>query len=299
MATASQAINNLTVNIGSAGSVALGSNIIVGGTLTLAQGNINIGSYNLTIPVTGSLQGGSLTSYVITPDTGSLIMTVLNAGAASTFQVGTLVNYAPVTVTNNSTLTGAFSVSAHPGVFANGTIGTDVSLTQPVVNTSWEVSSSLVTGINVNLQMLWSTTMQVNAFNNTQAYISHYTGGTWNTSAFAAATAHSGGTYSLALNGVTSFSPFAVFDRNTSTAIQDVNANAAFAVYPNPANNLLQISVLETGSPQSLKVFDMLGNQIISQPVENAVTSLDISNFASGVYFVSLNNHLTKKFIKE
>jgi type IX secretion system substrate protein len=299
LATAAQTINNLTINIGSTGNVALGSNLIVGGTLTLAQGNINIGSYDLTIPSTGSLQGGSLTSYVITPDTGSLIMTVVNAGATGAFQVGTLANYAPVSVTNNSTLTGAFSVIAHPGVFAQGTIGTDISLTQPVVNTSWEVSSSLVTGVNVNLQMLWNTSMQVNAFDNTQAYISHYTGGAWNTSALAAATAHAGGTYSLSLSGVTSFSPFAVFDRNTATAIEEVKANTTFTVYPNPANNVLQISVIETGNPQSFKVFDMLGNQLVSQPIENAVTLLDISHFSSGVYFVSLNNATTTRFIKE
>ena len=299
LATTAQTLNNLTVNIGSTGVVALGSNVIVGGTLTLAQGNINIGSHNLTIPATGSLQGGSSTSYVITPDTGSLIMTVVNSGAAATYQVGTLANYAPVTVTNNSTLTGTFNVIAHPGVFANGTVGADLSLTQPVVNTSWEVSSSLITGVNVNLQMLWNTAMQVNAFDNTQAYISHYTSGAWNTSALAAATAHAGGTYSLSLSGVTSFSPFAVFDRNTATAIKNVTANATFSIYPNPANNQLQISVLETGTTQSIKVYDMLGNQILSLPVENALTTLDISNFASGVYFVSLNNNTTKKFIKE
>jgi hypothetical protein len=299
-ATVAQTINNLTVNIGSSGSIALGSPATIGGTLTLAQGNINIGSYDLTIPSTGTVTGGSSASYIITSDTGSLIMTVANAGATATYQVGTLANYAPVTVTNNSTLAGSFSVIAHPGVFAQGTTGTDLSLTQPVVNTSWEVSSSLSTGVNVGLQMLWSTAMQVNAFDNTQAYISHYTGGAWNTSAITAATAHAGGTYSLALTGVTSFSPFAVLGKNTNTtAIRDIKAEIAFTIYPNPANNLLQISIPASGTPQTLKVFDMLGNQMISQPVETAVTSLDISKFASGVYLVSVDNTSTKKFIKE
>ena len=298
--TLGQTINNLTINIGTSGSVALGSAATIGGTLTLAQGNINIGSYNLTIPVTGTLTGGSSTSYVVTSDTGSLIMTVANAGAAATYQVGTMANYAPVTVTNNSTLAGNFSVIAHPGAFAQGITGTDLSLTQPVVNTSWEVSSSLVTGANVDLQMLWSTAMQVNAFDNTQAYVSHYTGGAWNTSAITAATAHAGGTYSLSLTGVTSFSPFAVFGKNTNTtAIHDIKSEIAFTIYPNPANNLLQVSIPLTSGVQTFKVFDILGNQIISQPVENAVTSLDISKYASGIYFISVDNTSTKKFIKE
>ena len=279
--------------------MALGSNVTVGGTLTLAQGNVNIGSYSLTIPVTGSLTGGSSASYVVTSDTGSLIMTVANAGGAATYQVGTLANFAPVTVTNNSTLTGAFSVVAMSGVFAHGTAGTDLALTQPLVNTSWEVSSSLATGVNVDLQMLWSSAMQVNAFDNAQAYISHYTGGAWNTSALTAATSHAGGTYSLTLTGVTSFSPFAVFDKNTATAIQNIKSEIAFSIYPNPAGKLLQITVPSTGNLETVKVYDMLGNQLLAQPLENLTTSFDIGNLAAGMYFVSINNGSTKKFIKE
>ena len=141
--------------------------------------------------------------------------------------------------------------------------------------------------------------MQVNAFDNTQAYISHYTSGAWNTSALTAATGHAGGTFSLSLTGVTSFSPFAVFDKNTATAIQDIKSEIAFSIYPNPAKNILQLSVPLTGTPQTLKVFDMLGNQLISQPIENQVTSLDISKLSSGIYLVSLNDNSTKKFIKE
>ena len=148
--------------------------------------------------------------------------------------------------------------------------------------------------------MTWNTAMQVNAFDNTQAYVSHFTGGAWNTSAITAATANAGGTYSLALTGVTSFSPFGVFGKNTNTtAIRDIKSEIAFTIYPNPANNLLQVSIPSTGTSQTLKVFDILGNQIISQPVENAVTSLDISKYASGVYFVSVDNTSAKKFIKE
>ena len=278
--TAGQLIHNLTVNIGGSGTVALGSNATVGGMLTLAQGNIVLGNNSLTIPVAGVVQGGSAASYVVTNDAGSLIMTVANAGAAAMYQVGTLANYAPVNLTNNSTLAGIFNVIAHPGVFANGTIGTDLSLAQSVVNTSWDVTSSLVTGANVNLEMFWNTAMQVNGFDNTQAFVSHYTSGAWNTNTLAAATAHAGGTYSLALNGVTSFSPFAVFDKNTVTSISDVKADATFSIYPNPASDMLTVTTLEVNNNSTLK------------------TTVDISAIAPGVYLASINNVATKRFIK-
>jgi hypothetical protein len=269
----------------------------------LAQGNINLGNYSLTIPATGAVQGGSAASYVITnalaTDTGSLIMTVANAGATAMYQVGTLANYAPVNVTNNSTLSGVFNVIAHPGIFANGTTGTNLALAQSAVNTSWEVSSSLVSGANVNLEMFWNTAMQVNGFNNLMAYVSHYTNGAWNTNTLAVATAHAGGTYSLALNGVTTFSPFAVFDSRTFTSVSTVKADAAFHIYPNPAADFITVSVQEPASYNTLRIFDALGNEIISQTITNITTSFDVSNFAPGIYFASVNNVETKRFIKK
>ncbi len=281
--------------------LSLGSNATVGGTLTLAQGNISVGNYDLTIPVTGTVQGGSSASYVITnavaADTGSLLMTVATTAAAM-YQIGTIANYAPVNITNNAVLSGVFGVMAHPGVFASGTTGANLANTTSVVNTSWDVTSSLATGNNVNLEMFWNTGMQVNGFDNTQAYISHYTSGAWNTSAPTAATAVSGG-FSLALTGVTSFSPFAVFDKNTTTAIQFVKPAVSFSIYPNPAANQINITVVGTDNFSVLKIYDAIGNEISSQRVVNALAVIDISNLTSGVYFASLNGIITKKFIKE
>ena len=299
--TGSQVINNLTANIGGSGMVSLGSNATIGGTLTLAQGNISIGNYNLTIPATGTVQGGSAASYVITnaltADTGSLIMTIATATSAM-YQVGTLANYAPVNITNNAALSGVFGAMAHPGVFASGTTGANLANTTSVVNTSWDITSSLATGNNVNLEMFWNTAMQANGFDNTQAYVSHYTNGAWNTSALTAATAVSGG-FSLALTGVTSFSPFAVFDKNTTTAIQYVKPAASFSIYPNPAADQINVTVLGADNFSVLKIYDAIGNEILSQRVVNALAVIDISNLTSGVYFASLNGGMTKKFIKE
>jgi hypothetical protein len=296
-----QTVNDLTVNIGSAGTVALGSAMTVAGTMTLAQGTINIGKYDLTIPVTGTLTGGSSASYVATSDTGSLIMTIAAVGANAQYQVGTVANYAPVTVTNNSALAGSFNVTAHDGVFSNGFVGGNLSTAGSVVNTSWDVSSSIVTGANVDLEMFWNTSMQVNGFDNTQAYLAHYTGGAWTTHALAAAAAHAGGTFSMTLTGVTSFSPFAVFDRNTSTAITDVAAADMLQVYPNPASDKMMVQTGTVSEKTNIEISDISG-QIVGRYIlaagNNAISVADLS---AGSYFIKVSNsqiNAVKKFAK-
>lgn len=296
-----QTVKNLTINIGSSGSVALGSPVTVGGVLTLAQGTVSVGNYDLTIPATGSVTGGSAASYVVTTDTGSLIMTVANAGANAMYQVGTVANYAPVTVINNSTLAGSFNVTAHQGVFASGFAGPDLSAVQSVVNTSWDVSSSLVTGALVDLEMYWNTAMQVNAFDNTQAFVAHYTGGAWTTHALAAATAHGGGTFSMTLTGVTSFSPFAVFDRNTTTAITDVAAADMMQVYPNPASDRMTIQTGTASEKTNVEISNISGQIVGRYILAAGNNTISVADLSTGSYFIKVSNsqmNAVKKFAK-
>ena len=298
--TLTQSINNLTVNLGSTGYVALGSALTVGGTLTLAQGNINIGKNDLTIAATGSLVGGSSASYVITSDTGSLIMTVANLGATGMYQVGTVTDYAPVTVTNNSTLAGSFNVAARQGVLAQGTTGYNLATHQSAVNTSWEVSSSIVTGALVNLEMFWTTAMQVNAFDNTQAFVSHYTAGAWNTHALAAATTHGAGSFSMALTGVTSFSPFAIFDRSTSTGITSITSSDVLQIYPNPTTDKLTIQTSATDK-SNVEISDLSGKVIGQYSISGTDNTINVSDLSTGSYFIKVSNNQSntvKKFVK-
>ncbi len=284
-------LNNLTIDISSSGSASLNSSLGVGGMLSLTNGTLNIGSDTLTVSGSGSVQGGSSASYVIATDVGRLAMSVANAGGSAMFQIGTTANYAPVMITNNSSASGSFYANAHAGVFAGGTTGADISATQSVVNTSWDVESSIASGANVNLQMYWNTNMQVNGFDNTQAYISHYTNGAWNTSALAAATAQGGGTFSLALDGVTSFSPFAVFDKNTSTGIKNVADDDALNLYPNPARDVVYLSSLDPNSGYSIDVYNMNGQLMFEKEANN--NALDISSLASGLYNIVVDQQGT------
>jgi hypothetical protein len=294
-----QHINNLTINIGSSGGIYLASQLTVSGTLSLLNGMLGIGNNDLVISDSGAIQGGGSASYISTNGSGSLIMPVAGAGASGMFQVGTQANYAPVLVTNNAALAANFGVSAHEGVLANGTSGVDISAFQSVVNTSWEVSSSTTAGANVDLEMFWNQGMQVNGFDNTEAYISHYINGAWNKSQPTAATTAADDYFSLALTGVTSFGQFAVFDRNTTTDIKNINAMNLFTIYPNPAADYINISVAGFDKLPQLEISDALGNEVFMQPIENRVTSININYLPAGVYFVTLNNEITQQFIKK
>lgn len=74
----------------------------------------------------------------------------------------------------------------------------------------------------------------------------------------------------------------------------------AIAIYPNPANNVLNYKVSGDVSVTSVSVMDVTG-KVISTPYNLNQNTIDVSNIQSGVYFVrftSDNKTVTKKFIK-
>ncbi|WP_299278635.1 T9SS type A sorting domain-containing protein [uncultured Psychroserpens sp.] len=89
-----------------------------------------------------------------------------------------------------------------------------------------------------------------------------------------------------------------VFDATLSVAEFELES---FKVYPNPAKNNVTLS-WDKNEPVSVRIYDALGklmyftkNKNISEP-----TSIDVSNYASGLYFVKVNNangFVTKKLV--
>jgi hypothetical protein len=71
--------------------------------------------------------------------------------------------------------------------------------------------------------------------------------------------------------------------------------NEQLNVYPNPAQNSLQVTV-NTGYIVQCILYDMLGNEVISTKVEE----IDVSNLQNGVYFLQVKideGIITKKII--
>jgi hypothetical protein len=276
--------HNLTVNLGNSGSTAkIGSDIVLQGTLNLQSGKLDIGMNDLKIDagMGGMLSGGSSSSYVVTGTGGTLTM-ALAASGTNNYHIGTSSNYAPaILIGNSGSVNGDVSVGVNPTVMSEGNTGVNLSSDQPVVDATWFVSSTVSGTLDINMEYMWSTNMEINAFNRASAYVSHYTNGNWDVTATAAATAASNGMFSLTRNNVTSLSPFAVVGGNAiTTSVNNVAANTAITVYPNPTAKVLNIKA--NGNPTHAQVYDYSGRLVLSVPVIN--NSVIVDQLPAGLY---------------
>lgn len=72
-----------------------------------------------------------------------------------------------------------------------------------------------------------------------------------------------------------------------------------FSIYPNPVNNVLNVTMKNEININSVSITDLNGRVILLSNSSN--TSIDVSNLSSGVYFVSIETNEgkgTSKFVK-
>lgn len=292
----SNTVNNLTVNLGNnTSSVTLDGNLNVGGTLSLQSGMLNVGANNLMLSSGATISSGSANSYVVTGIGGMLTMTLISGGS-NTYHVGTVTNYAPVTITaSNSSPTSNVSVSVNSGVKINGTSGADLTI-DPIVNTTWYVASSATSNINLSMQVLWSTGMEVNSFDRTKAYISHYTNGGWDATTSASAGTTINGMYSLSRTNITSTGPFAVMNKFPSSIANVENASAV-SVYPNPVTDMLHI---KGANVNNVNIYDVTGHLVKSAVVTN--NTISVNDLPAGYYNIRFSGNglnTVQHFVKQ
>ncbi|NOY50299.1 MAG: T9SS type A sorting domain-containing protein [Chlorobi bacterium] len=103
-------------------------------------------------------------------------------------------------------------------------------------------------------------------------------------------------TYSL-------YPAFAVADFNVGVKPNIKNQlRDLFQIYPNPVENTLNIKLLENKETVNIKVFNALGMIIYDFDIREKEKSINLSGFANGMYYISVNdgiNTSTKKFIKK
>ena len=287
-------VGNLNVSIGGNGSLGIGSNLTVG-NLNFTGGTVNVGGNGLTISTGGSVTGTGSTSYVIATGSGFLSLQ-LNAGDTS------WTNFAPVAIQLNSgSASGAVNVSAGAGIDAQGTTGVDLSLTQPSVDITYFIEPVNVNTTNLNMLLMWSSSMEVNGFSNISAYVSHYTGGQWDVTAAAAASAEAGGMFGLKRLGVSSFSPFAVFGAGAVTSIAEISSKGQFEIYPNPASDNLFVRNASGADLINMEVIDINGKVVAAYKLTDLTTNISLARLSAGNYFVKLYNdnmNEVKKFTK-
>ena len=71
--------------------------------------------------------------------------------------------------------------------------------------------------------------------------------------------------------------------------------SSEFVLYPNPASS----EVVYSGSGKSkVEIYDALGERIYVQELAKGKNKLDISEYSSGIYFVSISNPSNSKILK-
>jgi uncharacterized repeat protein (TIGR01451 family) len=74
-----------------------------------------------------------------------------------------------------------------------------------------------------------------------------------------------------------------------STGVAEQKESIA-SVYPNPSNGLFTIE-LSTKEKQNLQLFDMSGNVVLSQTIENGKATIDANYLAAGIYNISIKGN--------
>jgi len=286
-------INNLTINGGKNSLVTLGSNLTISNNLNLDNGKINLSNSDMKLTNTAVINGYSKDNYVISSGTGSLILNVDNSATGKIFPIGNSNNYAPAIVINHKG-DAEYKLSVSEIVYANGTTGSDLTLTEKLVKNTWFVENISSTDVDLDLQVMWNAAMEVNSFNRNSAYLSHYMDAKWDVTANIDITTEANGMFAIKRMGIKSLSPFAVKDGGTAgiakTNLVSVN------VYPNPTSNFITIeSAISTNSLVSIT--DMLGREVIKTNLNN--NQIDVSSLKTGVYIIKINGEQVSKFSKQ
>lgn len=85
-----------------------------------------------------------------------------------------------------------------------------------------------------------------------------------------------------------------------AVGIDNVNSTTSFEVYPNPAHETVNVST--TMDVQKVEIMNYLGQVIFSQNTTNNNFTLNVANYADGVYFIRLSGNdgiATQKLIKK
>ena len=80
-----------------------------------------------------------------------------------------------------------------------------------------------------------------------------------------------------------------------------VETNEIYTVYPNPASDMITVSLNGIRGDVSLKIYDVQGRLVKDEFLYNLDTQIDVSDLAKGVYIISVDEEkmpINKRFVK-
>jgi hypothetical protein len=81
---------------------------------------------------------------------------------------------------------------------------------------------------------------------------------------------------------------------DTVGAPDALSTDAVAQVFPNPTNGQLTVQLNDPNSKVALSLFDAQGNLLMEKRSAEAVTALDISSLANGVYYLNIGTQVVK-----
>jgi hypothetical protein len=283
------AFTSTNVTMNGTGGMVLNGNAAIAGTLTLTNGNITLGTNNLSLAAGAA---GSVASHIITNSSGNVIVKALAANNSRTVPVAVdAASYNPAVITANAIhTTDDITVRVLQGVFINGSSG--ALFTGKIVDKTWIIDEAVTGGSNVNITLQWTASQELTGFERSKSYITQNTGGTWAT---ATATAAAGSDpFTQTKTNVTAFSPFAVQTQPIP--------RPSTGIYPNPVSALLNVVIeLPNADQVILSVFDASG-RLVQQESRNLnsglnLTNINVARLGGGTYILKVSTTYNQKFL--
>jgi len=88
----------------------------------------------------------------------------------------------------------------------------------------------------------------------------------------------------------------------TTLGTDEISVSNEFTLAPNPGSSEFNLSLSKITSDAKIEVFDILGKRIVAQNITQINTTINVSNWNSGVYLVRVFNNdtvVTKRFVKQ
>ena len=83
---------------------------------------------------------------------------------------------------------------------------------------------------------------------------------------------------------------------NCASLSTDENKEPELIFYPNPVNDVLNLSYIQ--EMNVVKVYNLVGQELLSKKVNSSTAQVDISNFANGTYFIQVTTETAMKTVR-
>ncbi len=174
------------------------------------------------------------------------------------------------------------------GSFA-GTVDLDPGIDSFFVSTPSSSSDIFILKLDANGNFLWGNSAGGTATDVGEQILLDATGNIFTVGSFTGTTDFdfNSGSYNLTAPGFFQ-NVFVLKMKQNTVGITEGTYENSFLVYPNPANQSLVISHPSLKENTELKIFDVMGKEILKTKITGNQAEIDVSKFTNGIYFVQL-----------